>query len=71
MSRLHSFAQRHVANCAHPPPTPSATAMSLQSIVNTLLGAVEVYGYVPNGLRRYYLNRSQPPLLSQVLAGAA
>lgn len=37
-----------------------------QSIVGTLLALVEAHGFAPNGLRRYYLNRSQPPLLSQV-----
>lgn len=28
---------------------------------------VEQFGFVPNGARRYYLNRSQPPLLSQMV----
>lgn len=32
-------------------------------IINNLLGLVDVYGFVPNGSRQYYLNRSQPPLL--------
>jgi alpha,alpha-trehalase len=31
-----------------------------------MLGLVEAHGFVPNGMRTYYLNRSQPPLLSQV-----
>lgn len=39
---------------------------SRQSILDNLLSAVEAHGFVPNGLRCYYLNRSQPPLLSQV-----
>lgn len=43
----------------HAPPT-------LQSVLETMLASVEAYGFVPNGLRSYYLNRSQPPLLSQV-----
>jgi neutral trehalase len=30
-----------------------------------MLGVVEQQGFMPNGLRSYYLNRSQPPLLSQ------
>lgn len=31
---------------------------------------VEAHGFVPNGLRTYYLNRSQPPLLSQARGAA-
>ena len=30
------------------------------SLIENLLDAVRVYGFVPNGLRSYYLNRSQP-----------
>lgn len=36
-------------------------------IVQNLLHLVEVYGFVPNGSRTYYLNRSQPPLLSEII----
>jgi neutral trehalase len=35
-----------------------------RTVVNNLLGLVEDYGFVPNGSRRYYLNRSQPPMLT-------
>ncbi|KAG6548660.1 hypothetical protein Mapa_009814 [Marchantia paleacea] len=38
-----------------------------RGIVDNLLGMVESYGFVPNGARKYYLNRSQPPLLSQMV----
>ncbi|BBM98111.1 alpha,alpha-trehalase [Marchantia polymorpha subsp. ruderalis] len=38
-----------------------------RGIVDNLLGMVETYGFVPNGARKYYLNRSQPPLLSQMV----
>lgn len=38
-----------------------------QGIVDNLLYLVERYGYVPNGIRTYYLNRSQPPLLSEMV----
>lgn len=31
------------------------------------LGIVEKYGFFPNGLRCYYLNRSQPPFLIQMV----
>ena len=33
-----------------------------------LLQCVGRHGFAPNGLRRYYLNRSQPPLLPQMVA---
>ena len=33
-------------------------------IVDNLVGMVEDFGFVPNGSRRYYLNRSQPPMLT-------
>ena len=42
----------------------------LQSAVDValnLLYCIDVYGHVPNGTRSYYLNRTQPPLLSQIL----
>ncbi|KAL6545507.1 Trehalase [Orobanche gracilis] len=37
------------------------------SIVNNLLSFVNKYGYVLNGARAYYTNRSQPPLLSSMV----
>ena len=37
------------------------------SLIENLLDAVRVYGFVPNGLRSYYLNRSQPPMLTQMV----
>jgi neutral trehalase len=36
-------------------------------VVLNLLAAAEAFGFVPNGLRAYYLTRSQPPLLSQMV----
>ena len=39
-----------------------------EGIVQNFLAAVHKYGFVPNGLRTYYLNRSQPPLLAQMVA---
>jgi len=36
-------------------------------LVENLLGLVEDFGFVPNGNRRYYLSRSQPPLLTQMV----
>ena len=35
--------------------------------INNFLDLVDQYGIVPNGARIYYLNRSQPPLLSQMV----
>lgn len=40
---------------------------SATSQVETLLELLERYGHVPNGSRGYYLNRSQPPILSMTL----
>jgi alpha,alpha-trehalase len=37
------------------------------NIIENFLDFVETYGFVPNGARLYYLNRSQPPLLSQMV----
>lgn len=38
-----------------------------ENIIENFLDLVETIGFVPNGARRYYLNRSQPPLLTQML----
>eukprot|EP00011_Vannellida_sp_DIVA3-517-6-12_P009050 CAMPEP_0114612570 /NCGR_PEP_ID=MMETSP0168-20121206/4689_1 /TAXON_ID=95228 ORGANISM="Vannella sp., Strain DIVA3 517/6/12" /NCGR_SAMPLE_ID=MMETSP0168 /ASSEMBLY_ACC=CAM_ASM_000044 /LENGTH=684 /DNA_ID=CAMNT_0001823557 /DNA_START=57 /DNA_END=2109 /DNA_ORIENTATION=+ len=35
-------------------------------MVSNMLQLVDTYGFVPNGGRVYYLNRSQPPLLTQM-----
>ncbi|CAK7565202.1 MAG: hypothetical protein SEPTF4163_003113 [Sporothrix epigloea] len=40
--------------------------ITLNTIEN-FLDLVDLYGFVPNGARVYYLNRSQPPLLSQMI----
>ena len=44
----------------------SFTEISKNTIEN-FLDLVESIGFVPNGARVYYLNRSQPPLLSQMV----
>ncbi|KAK3235138.1 hypothetical protein CYMTET_54640 [Cymbomonas tetramitiformis] len=36
-------------------------------VVENLMALLDTHGYVPNGARSYYLNRSQPPLLSQMV----
>ncbi|KAI0018518.1 glycoside hydrolase family 37 protein [Xylariomycetidae sp. FL0641] len=38
-----------------------------RNIVENFLDFVDQFGFVPNGARVYYLNRSQPPMLSQMV----
>lgn len=38
-----------------------------KNMIENFLDLVERFGFVPNGSRVYYLNRSQPPLLSQMV----
>ncbi|KAF2877549.1 trehalose [Massariosphaeria phaeospora] len=38
-----------------------------ENVIENFLDFVEDFGFVPNGARRYYLNRSQPPLLAQMV----
>lgn len=38
-----------------------------KNTIENFLDLVETIGFVPNGARLYYLNRSQPPLLSQMV----
>jgi alpha,alpha-trehalase len=38
-----------------------------ENIIENFLDFVEDFGFVPNGARQYYLNRSQPPLLTQMV----
>jgi neutral trehalase len=40
---------------------------SAQYVINNLLDDVNSFGFVPNGGRIYYLDRSQPPLLSEMV----
>lgn len=35
--------------------------------VENFLDNIEEFGFVPNGARKYYLNRSQPPVLAQMV----
>lgn len=39
-----------------------------KGMIENLLYLVEKYGYIPNGSRKYYLGRSQPPLLAAMVA---
>ncbi|ADM11130.1 alpha-alpha-trehalase precursor [Encephalitozoon intestinalis ATCC 50506] len=36
-------------------------------MVENFIGLIEQFGFIPNGLRTYYLNRSQPPYFPQML----
>jgi alpha,alpha-trehalase len=38
-----------------------------RDMIDNFLDFVDRFGFVPNGARVYYLNRSQPPLLSQMV----
>lgn len=37
------------------------------AVCDALLDLVADHGFVPNGMRSYYLNRSQPPMLTQMV----
>lgn len=47
--------------------TQGAFTQIAENIIENFLDLVEDIGFVPNGARRYYLNRSQPPLLTQMV----
>lgn len=38
-----------------------------KNTIENFLDFIETYGFVPNGARKYYLNRSQPPLLGNMI----
>lgn len=38
-----------------------------KNTIENFLDFIEQFGFVPNGARLYYLNRSQPPLLAQMV----
>lgn len=41
---------------------------TVRGMLNNFLSMVEQYGFIPNGGRVYYLNRSQPPLLTLMIS---
>eukprot|EP00898_Chlorokybus_atmophyticus_P005456 jgi/Chlat1/5911/Chrsp4S06406 len=45
----------------------SRMPITARGVLSNLLSVVRQYGFVPNGSRVYYLNRSQPPLLSSTV----
>lgn len=55
-----------------PPPPPlnrpeSGSSPSALLQVRNLLHQLSTFGFIPNGGRLYYLNRSQPPMLSDMV----
>lgn len=46
----------------------SNMTQTAKGMIENLLYLVENIGYIPNGSRRYYLGRSQPPLLAAMVA---
>eukprot|EP01132_Coremiostelium_polycephalum_P002634 gene2634-3272_t len=45
----------------------SDMTLTARGMIMNMLGLVQKYGFMPNGGRIYYLNRSQPPLLVQMV----
>ncbi|CAF1049986.1 unnamed protein product, partial [Brachionus calyciflorus] len=45
----------------------SDMAQTAKGIIDNFLDILETNGFIPNGARVYYLNRSQPPLLIQMV----
>lgn len=41
---------------------------TVRGIIENMIYMVHLYGHMPNGNRKYYLQRSQPPLLIQMAA---
>jgi alpha,alpha-trehalase len=45
----------------------SEMCLTAKSVIENTLWLVDKYGFVPNGSRVYYLNRSQPPVLPMMI----
>ncbi|XP_066216208.1 trehalase-like [Saccopteryx leptura] len=45
----------------------SEMAQTVKGMLQNFLDLVQTYGHVPNGARVYYLQRSQPPLLTLMM----
>ena len=45
----------------------SGMLVTAEGVVENLLALVDAHGFVPNGARRYYLNRAQPPVLASTV----
>lgn len=44
--------------------------VSVNNLINNLFYCIKKYGFIPNGSRKYYLNRSQPPFFILMLYSA-
>lgn len=45
----------------------SGLIQAVKSTLSNFMDLIADYGFIPNGGRIYYLNRSQPPLFTQLL----
>ena len=45
----------------------SGMLVTAEGVVENLFALVDAHGFVPNGARRYYLNRAQPPVLASTV----
>jgi alpha,alpha-trehalase len=45
----------------------SEMCQTARGMVDNMLAIVDTFGFVPNGARIYYLNRSQPPMLPMII----
>ena len=45
----------------------SGLTSSARGVIKNLLSYIESFGFVPNGGRCYYMDRSQPPMLSEMV----
>jgi neutral trehalase len=76
---LRAYTRTHARTRGHicPPIEPAARIVlgllasdahaTARGVIENLLDDVRAFGFVPNGGRVYYLNRSQPPLLSDMV----
>jgi alpha,alpha-trehalase len=46
----------------------SEMCQTARNIIDNMLALVSKFGFIPNGSRIYYLNRSQPPLLASMIS---
>ena len=40
---------------------------TVENLIENFAGTIRKYGFIPNGFRQYYLNRSQPPFFALML----
>lgn len=42
-----------------------------EALIDNFAMFIQIYGYIPNGCREYYLNRSQPPFFALMVSALA